>query len=85
VTQFADRHTAERKTMGFPKAFKRLDGFNDFVGGRGQLRLARHCDGRVVKASGVLNQEGCIRVNSNSLSCRLTGQLCLKLRSEINL
>ncbi len=84
MTQFADRHTAERKTMGFPKALKRLDSFNDFVAGRGQLGLASHCGGRVVKASGALWQEGRIRVNTNSLSCRLTGQLCLKLGSEIN-
>ena len=84
MAEFADRHASERKMMGFSKAFKRLDGLDNFVGRCGRLRVISRRGGDNGKPGGILNQTGCIRINPNSPRRGLTDEFRLKFRREFD-
>ncbi len=79
MTQLADRHTPERKTVGLAKTSEYFDGIRDFMGGCGWPGLISSRRTR----GGILNQTGCVRINPHSTRGSLTRKLGLNLGSTV--
>jgi hypothetical protein len=78
MAQFPDRHSSERKVVGFSEGLKPIDSIDYFSGRYTRSRFA----GNDATVSGILKQTGDIIANPHSMLRGLTSELRLKLRRE---
>ena len=73
MTQFADRHAVERKSVSLSEALEPLDRFNNLTGRRRCLRFVT--SNRTM--DGILKQTGGVRIDLHPLRCGLASEFRL--------
>ena len=76
MAQFADRHAAERESIGLSKLQKPLDRFGNALHGRGRLGFTR----RSRKMGGFFEQTGGVCINPHAMDGSLASELGLKFK-----
>lgn len=80
MAQFADRHAAERESVGLSKYLKLLDRFDNVLRRRGRLGFTR----RSRKMGGFFKQTGGVCINPHAMRGSLASEFGLKLKPDFN-